>query len=169
MEFFGNDNDPLAKTLKDLSIKSSESAMGDAGNFFDPVHERDHHVKGPQNAEEETLEFNAALLTIDDPSVMIEYITLRNKITMEECYIIEETTNIDKTSGDTTVFIKWFQPKGSFELGTAKMNPAYAAKKAKALAEANAKKTGNASEYDSSDKKDKKEKGSRKFNQRIKL
>ena len=49
MNFFGNENDPLAKTLKDLNDKSSDSTLESTGNFFDPVHERDTHVKPPTN------------------------------------------------------------------------------------------------------------------------
>lgn len=163
MEFFGNESDPLAKTLKELGEKSSQSHIGDAGNFFEPVHERDHHVKAPQNSNEETLEFNAALLTVDDSVTMLEYIELRNKITAEECYIIEETSHVDKDSGETTIFIKWFQPKGSFQLGTAKPNPVYHAKKAQAAKDQAGNKTTN------SPLKNKKEKGSRKFNKKVKL
>lgn len=160
MQFFGNDTDPLAKTLKDLGDKTSESHIGNAGNFFDPVHERDNHVKPPQNAQHDVLEFNAALLTVDDPSTMLDYIILRNKITEEECYIIEETNHVDKTSGETTVFIKWFQPKGSFELGTARFKAGCKLRKEEV------KEENTPSEILT---KDKSIKGSRKWNKKVKL
>ena len=185
MNFFGNENDPLAKTLKDLNDKSSDSTLESTGNFFDPVHERDTHVKPPTNVMEDVLEFNAALLTVDDPTTMLEYIILRNKITEEECYIIEESNHVDKTSGETTVFIKWFQPKGSFELGTARFNAGYKMKKDKDNDNDKDKDNDNAKDKDKDNDKDKQEdssrfpgsqqkidkrtKGSRKWNRKVKL
>ena len=166
MEFFGNDNDPMAKTLKDLKENTSESHLGNAGNFFDPVHERDRHIKPPKNVQNDVLEFNAALLTVDDSTTMLEYIILRNKITEESCYIVEETSSVSKDTGETTVFIKWFQPKGLFELGTAKYNPTYRLKKKKGSADSKDK---NPNPNQNHDLKSKKEKGSRKFNKKVKL
>ena len=164
MEFFGNDNDPMAKTLKDLKENTSESHLGNAGDFFTPVHERDRHVKPPQNVQNDVLEFNAALLTVDDSTTMLEYIILRNKITEESCYIVEETSTVSKDTGETTVFIKWFQPKGLFELGTAKYNPTYKLKNKNKNKNKKDRTTDKSPEL-----KNKKEKGSRKFNKKVKL
>ena len=120
MEFYGNSTDPLAKTLKELKESGEKSSFGDAGDFFKPVHERDTHVK-PTNQKDEPIEFNAALLNVDDSAVMLQYVVLKNKIVDEECLGLEESNHVDKDTGATTVFIKWLQPKGMFELGTANL------------------------------------------------
>ena len=118
MNFYGNENDPLTKTLNDLQDSAVDSTLGNAGDFFTSVHERDNHTK-PTNTKKEIIEFNAALLEIDDSSTMLRYIVLKNKIVAGDCLGLEETTNVDKIKGDTTVFLKWLQPEGMFELGTA--------------------------------------------------
>ena len=122
MNFYGNENDPLTKTLKDLQENSESSHIGNAGDFFTAVHERDVHTK-PRNSKDEPVEFNAALLAIDDSETMLKYILLKNKIVSGDCLGLEESTNVDKIKGDTTVFLKWLQPKGLFELGTANLVP----------------------------------------------
>ena len=116
MEFFGNDNDPLAKTLNDLKEHEQSSKLGNAGDFFSPVHERDPHVKGKKK--EPAFEFNAAIVQVDDSDEMLRYIILKNMIISGECMSVEETNHVDKESSKTSVFMKWFQPVGSFELGT---------------------------------------------------
>ena len=49
---------------------------------------------------------------------MLEYIVLKNMIIVGECMMVEEETNVDKKDGNTSVFMKWLQPVGFFELGT---------------------------------------------------
>jgi len=117
MQFHGNSSDPLAKTLRELAESEVSSQLGDAGDFFKPVHDRDTHVK-PKNRKDEEFEFNAALLQIDSSSVMLKYIVLKNYIVDGTCAILDETHSVDKEDGAITVFVKWLQPKGLFLLGT---------------------------------------------------
>ena len=118
MEIHGNDNDPLAKTLKLMKESAKESGLGHAGNFFDPVHPRDKHIKA-KNQEDQGLEFNSAILKVDDSSVMQKFIFLKNKIVMGTCIAIDETATVDREDGNTSIFIQWLQPTGMFEIGTA--------------------------------------------------
>ena len=59
MNFFGNNDDPLTKTLNELQEHAKDSNLGNAGDFFTSVHERDTHTK-PTNGKADPIEFNAA-------------------------------------------------------------------------------------------------------------
>ena len=117
--FFGNDSHPLSKTLKGLQETSVASGIGHQGNFFDPSHERDPHAKAPtvkHNGSD--MEFNAASIVVQNASEMASYIVLNNYVLGGDCALIDETQTVDREDGSVTIFIKWLQPKGLFELGT---------------------------------------------------
>lgn len=118
MEMHGNENDPLAKTLKTIKESAQESKLGNAGDFFTPVHPRDSHVKA-KNQNNQGLEFNSAILAVNDSSVMQKFIHLKNSIVNGVCMAIGESVNIDKDDGATSIFIQWLQPIGMYEIGTA--------------------------------------------------
>ncbi len=118
MEFFGNSSDPFAKTLEEINKHAKATDYGNSGDFFSGVCERDPYSK-PKNSKEEIVEFNAAILELDNSNVMLEYINLKNNIIKGDCMAIEETQSVDKESGAITVFIKWLQPEGLFTIGTA--------------------------------------------------
>lgn len=167
MELFGNDSDPLAKTLQQLQENSQDSKLGNAGDFFTPVHPRDTHVKA-KNQQESPLEFNSAILKIDDSSVMQQFIFLKNKIVMGECLAVGESINVDKEDASISIFIQWLQPNGMFEIGTANAT----------LKGAEVKKKENSTDGESDVVNDTqssgftkrtKGKGSRKKNQKVKL
>ena len=119
MQFFGNNNDPMAQTLKALEEHQGESKLGNAGDFFTSTHERDPHIKKVKNDKNAPVEFNAALLELNASDVMLKYIHLKNKIISGDCIAMNETISVDKEDGATQVFIQWLQPTGMFESGTA--------------------------------------------------
>ena len=118
MNFFGNDQDPFAKTLKDINENAKTTSSDNAGDFFSAVCERDPFTK-PKNSNKEELEFNAAVLMVDNATDMLKYINLKNRVLAGDCFSIEESEIVDKNTGAVTIFVKWLQPTGQFKIGTA--------------------------------------------------
>jgi len=171
MEFWGNSSDPLAKTMTELSESSQSSLLGNAGDFFNPVHERDPHTR-PKNSHKDEIEFNSAILKLDDSTVMQKFISLKNNIVIGKCVALSENLHIDKEDGSTSVFIQWLQPKGMYELGSA--NPTFSAAEVQKRAKSEENDTESAPETlvndtQSSVFKKNKGKGTRKQNTKVQL
>lgn len=169
MDFFGNTSDPLAKTLQQLKENEKDSRLGNNGDFFTRTHERDPHVKPPSNSKNLPVEYNSAIMHLDDSSTMLKYIQLKNKIVEGECIALGEHISIDKEDGGHSVLIQWLQPKGMFELGTANkiMKPQEAKEQAPDIIQEH--ESGTDVVNDTQPTKNKKGKGSRKRNTRVKL